>query len=81
MRKLLLLIVFIIAAVYAYHWYSEKNAPAPVVATPAPVIRRATPTPKRHAIEPSSLQTRPLGGGGGTVTPGPKANPLNAPHR
>jgi hypothetical protein len=76
MRKILLLLALIFAIAYGYHWYTGRLASTPEVATPVPVIRRATPAP----LHPTSLQTHSLNSTG-SVTPDPKANPLNAPHR
>jgi hypothetical protein len=81
MKNFLLLLVIIIAAVYAYHWYTGQHAEAPATdATPAPEQRQATQTPQRKALETSGLQTHSLNRGG-AATPDAKATPLNAPHR
>jgi hypothetical protein len=82
MKNFILLLVIVIGAVYAYHWYTEQHAPPPVEvqeATPTPPPRRATPTP-RPALQTTGLQTHSLDRHG-PGTPGASTNPLNAPHR
>lgn len=81
MKNFLLLLVIVIGAVYAYHWYSEQHAPPPVAvqeATPTPAPHRATPTP-RNPLQTTGLQTHSLDRRG-PATAAPYVNPLNAPH-